>query len=205
MHYSIPAFPVIFEEEIKRSRFITYLAHTEGLEETKAFLAEVKALHPHARHWCWASVAKAPNDFQGYGFSDDGEPNGTAGKPMLACLQGSNVGEITAVVVRYFGGTLLGTGGLVRAYSGGVSQALKQLETLTKMIKKRYALSFDYGQISLVQTLCQRFEVEILEQDFQERVNFTLGVSSGTLSPFAMALNEQSSGQLQLIDLENKE
>lgn len=90
------------------------LAHTDGVEAAKAFVESVKAEHPDARHHCVAWVAGAPNDSQQLGFSDDGEPAGTAGKPMLAQLMGSCVGEITAVVVRYYGGILLGTGGLVK-------------------------------------------------------------------------------------------
>ncbi|MDU5840897.1 MAG: YigZ family protein, partial [Haemophilus parainfluenzae] len=131
--YLIPKSAVIFEEEIKKSRFITYLQHTEGLEQAKAFWAEIKAQHPNARHHCWAAVAGKPTDSQQLGFSDDGEPAGTAGKPMLSALQGSQVGEISAVVVRYYGGILLGTGGLVRAYGNGVQQALKLLETERKV------------------------------------------------------------------------
>ena len=113
--YLIPKSAVVFEEEIKKSRFITYLQHTEGLEQAKAFWTEIKAQHPNARHHCWASVAGKPTDSQQLGFSDDGEPAGTAGKPMLSALLGSQIGEISAVVVRYYGGILLGTGGLVRA------------------------------------------------------------------------------------------
>ncbi|STJ21049.1 Xaa-Pro dipeptidase [Escherichia coli] len=102
----------------KKSRFITLLAHTDGVEAAKAFVESVRAEHPDARHHCVAWVAGAPDDSQQLGFSDDGEPAGTAGKPMLAQLMGSGVGEITAVVVRYYGGILLGTGGLVKAYGG---------------------------------------------------------------------------------------
>lgn len=131
--YLIPKSAVVFEEEIKKSRFITYLQHTEGLEQAKAFWAEIKAQHPNARHHCWAAVAGKPTDSQQLGFSDDGEPAGTAGKPMLSALLGSQVGEISAVVVRYYGGILLGTGGLVRAYGNGVQQALKLLETERKV------------------------------------------------------------------------
>lgn len=128
----IPAAPVTFVEEIKKSRFITLLAHTDGVAAAKAFVESVRADHPDARHHCVAWVAGPPNDSQQLGFSDDGEPAGTAGKPMLAQLMGSGVGEITAVVVRYYGGILLGTGGLVKAYGGGVHQALAQLATQRK-------------------------------------------------------------------------
>ena len=136
--YLIPKSAVVFEEEIKKSRFITYLQHTEGLEQAKAFWAEIKAQHPNARHHCWAAVAGRPTDSQQLGFSDDGDPAGTAGKPMLSALQGSQIGEISAVVVRYYGGILLGTGGLVRAYGNGVQQALKLLETERKVERQLF-------------------------------------------------------------------
>lgn len=139
--YLIPKSAVVFEEEIKKSRFITYLQHTEGLEQAKAFWAEIKALHPNARHHCWAAVAGKPTDSQQLGFSDDGEPAGTAGKPMLSALQGSQIGEISAVVVRYYGGILLGTGGLVRAYGNGVQQALKLLETERKVERQLFQVN----------------------------------------------------------------
>lgn len=113
--WRIPAEPVTFVEEIKKSRFITLLAHTDGVDAAKAFVESVRAEHPDARHHCVAWVAGRPDDSQQLGFSDDGEPAGTAGKPMLAQLMGSGVGEITAVVVRYYGGILLGTGGLVKS------------------------------------------------------------------------------------------
>ncbi|WP_200818668.1 YigZ family protein, partial [Colwellia marinimaniae] len=91
------------------------LTPTKGRQAADQFVRDIKAQHPSARHHCWAFVAGRPSDGQQYGFSDDGEPSGTAGKPILNCLLGCNVGEMTAVVVRYYGGIKLGTGGLVRA------------------------------------------------------------------------------------------
>ena len=151
--YLIPKSAVVFEEEIKKSRFITYLQHTEGLEQAKAFWAEIKAQHPNARHHCWAAVAGKPTDSQQLGFSDDGEPAGTAGKPMLSALLGSQVGEVSAVVVRYYGGILLGTGGLVRAYGNGVQQALKLLETERKVEHQLFQVHCDYAQLNWIQNL----------------------------------------------------
>ena len=202
MQYLTPKEAVIFEEEIKKSRFITYLQHTKGLDEAKAFWQKIRALHPNARHHCWATVAAQPNNSQELGFSDDGEPSGTAGKPMLNCLLGSEVGEISAVVVRYYGGVLLGTGGLVRAYSNGVQQALKLLQTELKIERKFYLLSCDYHQINWIQNLCRYFDILINKQDFQEKVKFELGISDGKLTPFKKALIEGSSGQLILQELE---
>lgn len=151
--YLIPAEATIFEEEIKKSHFITYLAHTPSIEEAKAFVDSIKAKHADARHNCWAFVAGRPEDSMKWGFSDDGEPSGTAGKPILAQLTGSGVGEIAAVVTRYYGGIRLGTGGLVKAYGGGVQQALKLLPTLEKKITVQLLVEVDYSLISLTQSI----------------------------------------------------
>ena len=202
IEYRIPKSAVDFSEEIKKSRFITYLQHTEGLEQAKAFWAEIKALHPNARHWCWATVAGNPNDSQQFGFSDDGEPSGTAGKPMLAALQGSGLGEISAVTVRYYGGILLGTGGLVRAYSGGVQQALKLLETDTKVNYTHYEVRCDYPQINGLQALCEHHTVLILEQDFQAQVRLRLAIRPDKFAFFQQALTERFAGQLGLVKIE---
>ena len=202
IEYRIPKSAVDFSEEIKKSRFITYLQHTEGLEQAKAFWAEIKALHPSARHWCWAAVSGSPNDSQQFGFSDDGEPSGTAGKPMLAALQGSGLGEISAVTVRYYGGILLGTGGLVRPYSGGVQQALKLLETDTKVNYTHYEVRCDYPQINGLQALCEHHAVLILEQDFQAQVRLRLAIRPDKFAFFQQALTERFAGQLGLVKIE---
>lgn len=91
--YLIPAETVEFSEEIKKSRFITFIAHTEGIDAAKAYIQSIKEQFPDARHHCWAFVAGRPDDSQQLGFSDDGEPTGTAGKPILAPLLGSGMGK----------------------------------------------------------------------------------------------------------------
>ena len=122
--YAIPAAPLELCEEIKKSRFITLIAHAPTVEAAKAWIGEVKRQHPTARHHCWAFVAGAPQDSQVYGFSDDGEPSGTAGMPCLDVIVKNEIYDVCVVVTRYFGGVLLGTGGLVRAYSHGAKIAL---------------------------------------------------------------------------------
>lgn len=197
--YDIPADPLsISEETIKKSRFITLLAHTEGVEAAKAFVQQIKAEHPTARHHCWAWVAGPPDDSQQLGFSDDGEPSGTAGKPMLAQLMGSRVGEITAVVVRYYGGVMLGTGGLVKAYGGGVQQALKQLARKQKIPMRRFQLRCDYAQLSDVERLVQRFEGELLKTEFLDVVTLTLALPYAQVAGFTQNLTDISRGALML-------
>ncbi|QIM61851.1 YigZ family protein [Pasteurellaceae bacterium Orientalotternb1] len=198
MQFFIPHSEVIFEEEIKKSRFITYLRHTQGIDQAKAFWAEMKAQHPNARHHCWACVAGSPNNSQQYGFSDDGEPSGTAGKPMLNTLLGSGLGEISAVVVRYYGGILLGTGGLVKAYGNGVQQALMQLDTIRKVLRESYRLQCDYDQFHSIQNLIEQRDIELIDQQFGERIELTLGINPNQLLETQQEITQRFAGQLSL-------
>ncbi|CCK17006.1 FIG000605: protein co-occurring with transport systems (COG1739) [Cronobacter universalis NCTC 9529] len=198
----VPASPVIFTEEIKKSRFITLLGHTEGVEAAKAFVAQARADYPDARHYCQAWVGGAPDDSQQLGFSDDGEPAGTAGKPMLAQLMGSGVGEITAVVVRYFGGVKLGTGGLVKAYGGGVQQALTLLETTLKVPLTEYTLLCDYAQLAGVETLLGQFNGRVVESAFQANVALRVALPHTQVAAFSAKLADFSRGALHLLSVE---
>ncbi|AML56032.1 IMPACT family protein [Serratia rubidaea] len=196
--YPVPAVGVSVSEEIKKSRFITLLAPTCGVDAAKAFIQQVKEEHPTARHHCWAFVAGAPGDSQQLGFSDDGEPSGTAGKPILAQLMGSGVGEITAVVVRYYGGIKLGTGGLVKAYGSGVQQALKQLPLVSKVPQLEYTLQCDYAQLALVENLLQQMEGRILHGEYGADVILHLALPATETVAFGNKLRDLSRGNLQL-------
>lgn len=123
--YRVPNEILDSSEEIKKSHFLTFLAPVANKAEMREWLLTLRQQHNTARHHCWACVAGAPWDGQQYGFSDDGEPSGTAGKPLLNMLLGSGLGEVGVIVVRYYGGIKLGTGGLVRAYSSGLTELLK--------------------------------------------------------------------------------
>ncbi|OLQ94850.1 YigZ family protein [Vibrio ponticus] len=190
--YLIPAQPVIFEEEIKKSLFITYLAHTPSIATAKSFVDEIKKKHADARHNCWGFVAGRPEDSMQWGFSDDGEPSGTAGKPILAQLSGSGVGEISAVVTRYYGGIRLGTGGLVKAYGGGVQQALKQLQTIEKKITTLITLQLDYGFMPVAQSLFAQFGVQEVEAQYSDEVVLTLEIEVRELEAFTQAIINKS-------------
>ncbi|MCY7294463.1 YigZ family protein [Alteromonas sp. a30] len=197
--YLIPASSHIFEEEIKKSRFITYIAHTPSVEAAKAFVESIKEKHKDARHNCWAFVASRPEDSTFWGCSDDGEPSGTAGRPMLAQLSGSGVGEITAVVTRYFGGVKLGTGGLVKAYGGGVKQALATLPTIEKIAQDNITLQCGYEQISLVEHLCQEFSADILSRDYSDSLSMTLSLDARQTADLKEALINKSAGQISIL------
>ncbi|MBH3124985.1 IMPACT family protein [Serratia ureilytica] len=196
--YPIPAEATCFTEEIKKSRFITLLAPTGGVEAAKAFIQQVWDEHPAARHHCWAFVAGSPDDSQQLGFSDDGEPSGTAGKPILAQLMGSGIGEVTAVVVRYYGGVKLGTGGLVKAYGNGVQQALKQLALAQKVPEAEYILQCDYAQLALVENLLQQIAGRILQGEYGAAVVLHLALPATEVELFGNKLRDLSRGNLQL-------
>ncbi|MCC3704652.1 IMPACT family protein [Rouxiella badensis] len=196
--YPVPAQSVEISEEIKKSRFITLLQPTPGVEAAKAFIQQVKSQHPSARHHCWAFVAGAPSDSQQLGFSDDGEPAGTAGKPILGQLMGSGIGEITAVVVRYYGGIKLGTGGLVRAYGNGVQLALAQLSVIERVPQTEFLLRCDYAQISMVETLLQQVGGSIVQSEYGAAVDLRLALPAYEAAEIANRLFNLSRGSLVL-------
>ena len=187
---------VIFEEEIKKSLFITYIQRADSIECAKQFISDIKNKHVGARHACWAFAAGRPEDSMKWGCSDDGEPSGTAGKPMLAHLNGSGMGEIVAVVVRYSGGIKLGTGGLVKAYGGGVQQALKLVSTEEKLITERVTLCCDYHLVSLVNSLVHEFNVMQVDVDYNEDVTMILEVEQRVKNDFKQALVNKSSARI---------
>ncbi|MDW6091382.1 YigZ family protein [Vibrio rhizosphaerae] len=194
--YAIPATSVRYDEEIKKSLFMTFLHHTPGVESAKAFIEQIKHQYPDARHHCWAFIAGRPDDSMAWGFSDDGEPSGTAGKPILAQLSGANVGEITAVVVRYYGGVKLGTGGLVKAYGGGVQQALKQLQTIERKITKTLNLALDYGLIPLAQSVIQQFGAQEREAQYLQHVVITIEIEVRYIEEFIQVITNKSSARV---------
>ena len=151
--------------EIKKSKFITYLHRTKDEQEAKEFLKKIKKEHPQATHHCTAMIIG--NIVRS---NDDGEPAQTAGHPMLDVLLHNNMEDILAIVVRYFGGIKLGTGGLVRAYSSSVQEALKK-STLTEVCTfKEYEMIFPYDCIGKMDQYFRTRNIEILFKDYQEDV-----------------------------------
>ena len=152
------------EQTIKRSRFIASVGHTPGVEEAKAFIEQIKAEFEDARHNCWAYCAGAAGSTDRIGASDDGEPHGTAGRPMLTAVTHSGIGEVTVVVTRYFGGILLGTGGLVKAYQSSVKMALEGVPTRVRTKTKRIKFSVEHRFVNQVLRKIEAdFDVEIPE------------------------------------------
>ena len=193
--YRIPAEPYRTEETIKRSRFIATLAHAPTEEGAKAFITSVRDEFPDATHNCWAYVAGAPGDTARVGMSDDGEVRGTAGRPMLTVLLHSEVGEIVAVVTRYFGGIKLGTGGLVRAYAGSVKNALEGLSTREKRDVITLMVTFDYARIAAVKQMIESSDSRIIEEHYEAGVSFRVELPRDNENDFILAITDLTGGK----------
>ncbi len=198
--YPIPASRYRVEEEILRSRFITTLAPTPTLADARAFVAAVRAEFADATHNCWAYLVGPPGSTGQVGFSDDGEPHGAAGRPMLTVLEHSRLGDITAVVTRYFGGTLLGKGGLVRAYSGGVKLALAGLPVAQHVPMSELEVVVSYAGVAPLLRLLPQFEATPLHESYAADVSYHLRLPADRAAAFAAALTELTNGEA-LVDL----
>lgn len=180
--YMVPALNdgEVFRNElvIKKSRFIASVGHTKGVDEAEAFLNKIRREFPDARHNCHAFNAGRGNETAFIGCSDDGEPKGTAGRPMLNVLVHSGVGEITVVVTRYFGGILLGTGGLVRAYQDSVKEVLDKLPLKEPEDISELRFAAGISEIHLVEKLTVRYGAVITSRDFTDTgCNFRITVN----------------------------
>ncbi len=194
--YQIPKTQVFYQEVIKRSRFIAHVKHTPDVECARAFISEIKEKYSDAGHNCWAYVAGAPTDSQVLGFSDDGEPNGTVGKPMLNVLVGSGIGEITAVVTRYFGGIKLGTGGLVRACGGTLNHGLEELKTGEKIPEVMVTGTSEYSHQGLIEKLLESYNVLTLEKEYGAAIEWVLKMDERE-APLAIAeITDKTSGRV---------
>ena len=194
--YKIPAKLYRTEETIKRSRFIATVAHAFTEEDAKVFISIIKNEFPDATHNCWAYVAGPPGDTARIGLSDDGEPHGTAGKPILTVLLHSEIGEIVAVVTRYFGGTKLGTGGLVRAYSGSVKNALAGLSIKEKRDVITLTAILDYSKITAVRQMIESFNSEIIEAKYEADVSFKIELPKNNKDSFIHAITDLTGGEI---------
>ncbi|WP_018982671.1 YigZ family protein [Salinimonas chungwhensis] len=174
MPYQIPKTTYHTRYEIKKSQFIGYAAHAPCREDAMAFVASLKAKYPDAGHHCWAYLLGSPAAPESIAMSDDGEPSGTAGKPILNVLQHNDIGDIIIVVVRYFGGIKLGAGGLVRAYSSSAQMTLESLPThqLVKQTSLRVTADFKHEQF--VRHFAQQHSGSINETQYHTAVTIAM-------------------------------
>lgn len=177
---------------IKKSRFITYLHRCENEADAKEYIRRIRKEHPVADHHCYALMIGEHDEIQR--SNDDGEPSGTAGVPMLEVLRQKQVQDILAITVRYFGGIKLGAGGLIRAYSGSVAQALKEATLTQKQRMQKCKLCFSYDLIGKIDHFFRNEPLEIIDKDYGEQITYTFLCQSVP----AEAIAELSSGACQI-------
>ena len=184
----------VFEEEIKKSRFIAKATSVNSSEEAFSFLERIR--EERATHNCWAYHIE-----QSYRFSDDGEPGGTAGKPILNAIQRQSIDRVMVVVVRYFGGVKLGAGGLVRAYGGCAAKCLQtaSLRRIVPTIKVRMNVGFDH--IGSVYPIINQFRATKLSENYsQSGLEIKLKIRPADVQAFSVKLRDASAGQIKLME-----
>ncbi|GBG96401.1 YigZ family protein [Lactococcus termiticola] len=184
------------EEEIKKSRFICQLARVQTEEEAQDFVQAMKKLHPKANHNCWTYVLGDHQEVQR--MSDDGEPSGTAGVPMLEVLKKWELTNVVAVVTRYFGGIKLGAGGLIRAYAGSLAHALDEVGLVAYVPQRELYISLDYGLYDSLQRFLAERELVIQEAEFLEAVKVKLYVDEAVVPDLEAELTEQFQAKLSI-------
>ena len=180
----------------KKSRFIATVRPVKTEEEANQFVEEMRKKYWDARQNCWAFILGERQEFKR--CSDDGEPSQTAGKPMMDVLTGAGLTDVAVVVTRYFGGTLLGTGGLVRAYSGAVQEGLKSSTVITKYLGVKLSVTTDYNGVGKLQYLFGQKEIPILSAEYTDKVVFTVLVESSRIQEIKKAITEATSATAQM-------
>ncbi len=191
----------VHEFTIERSRFIGYLAHTEGEEEARAYLQKVRSSHPLATHVCYGFIADREGNLQR--FSDDGEPQGTAGMPILGVLKAKELRLATAAVVRYFGGIKLGAGGLVRAYTQAAAQVVEKAETKLFCMSAMLEIEVDYPEVSPCLKFLEGKKLTPISSEYGEKATFLVAVKTEDEGAFTAQLLDALSGRVRLKRGEN--
>ena len=180
----------------KKSRFIAEIRPVESEEEATAFIAEVKKKYWDARHHCSAFTIGENNEVAR--CSDDGEPAQTAGRPMLDVLLGEDVHNVCVVVTRYFGGTLLGTGGLVRAYSGAVKEGLAASEIVEKKRAFEMKIVTDYTGVGKIQYILGQENMTVLDSVYTDKVEFSVLIPVAAYDGLEKKITEGTSGSAKI-------
>ncbi|MBQ1186328.1 MAG: YigZ family protein [Clostridia bacterium] len=184
----------------KHSRFIGYVAHTETDEEAVAFIDKIRSVHSDARHNVYAYVLNEDNRMR---YSDDGEPHGTAGKPILDIINGFELKDVTVVVTRYFGGILLGTGGLVRAYSKSAKDTLEAAQKYLMVPGVKYSVNIEYSKLSMFEKMLEKFDATDVETTFEENVIINFSISETNSEAFLLELKDTFSSSVSAVKTGN--
>jgi uncharacterized YigZ family protein len=198
MGYRVPATPARFEHEIKKSRFIGIASRASSAEEAASILATLRREFPNATHHCWAYLLGHPDSSPRIRVDDDGEPLGTAGKPILNVLQHKNVGDVVLVVVRYFGGVKLGAGGLARAYSAAASSVMDVLHSVESTPLVRARLTVDFADEREVRRLLTDLQIVVESADYGTSAGLLLNVPSEDLTDLTKNIADRTRGRAKL-------
>jgi len=202
--YLIPLNEIRREQAVVNSRFIATLTPVFTVEEARKFIARIKKEFADASHNVTAYIIGGGNTFTEF-CSDDGEPGGTAGKPALAVLRGSGLGDVAVVVTRYFGGTLLGTGGLVKAYTESTQMVVNAAGRGRRIRVQVAMVAIPYSMLGRVRLLVARHGGEVIGEDFAADVTMTIQFPVESFEGFQNELRELSAGKLQAEVIETKE
>lgn len=189
-----PQHPHSTEIVIRRSRFLAQCAHTPDAATARAFVEQVRRQHADATHNCWAYASGAPGNTAQIGSSDDGEPHGTAGRPMLQIVLHSGIGELCVVVSRWFGGVKLGTGGLVRAYQDSVRENLADLPVRQRVPETSLQLTVAYAHLDALRRMLPTYEARLESEDYQAEARLQLRLPTEHVEAFQAALAGVSNG-----------
>ncbi|HEY5556831.1 YigZ family protein [Acetobacterium sp.] len=194
--YNTVLTPCETEIEIKKSKFINLVYHGENEETIETILSEIRKKHYKATHVCWAYVLNSEQKRQK--ASDDGEPSGTAGKPILEVINHRELRDVLVVVVRYFGGVKLGTGGLIRAYSGGASDVLNLSQVIKKQFSDQLMIEISYSSYGgLISGLLEK-DITPVHEDFGENVILSFQIPVAETKEFLAWVEDQTNGNGQV-------
>lgn len=202
--YSVPLTEMRREHVVVNSRFVATLAPVFRVEEAREFITRIKKEFADASHNVPAYIIGGGNTVTEY-FSDDGEPSGTAGKPALAVLRGSGLGDVAVVVTRYFGGTLLGTGGLVKAYTESTQMVVNAVERGQRLPVHVAMVAISYSLLERVRLLVRHHRGEILDEEFAGDITMTMQFPVDSLAAFQDELRDLSGGKLRAEVIDTKE
>lgn len=186
--FSIPAAEEVADIKVKGSKFIATVLHVCDKEQAEEKYLEIKKKYYNATHNCFAYKI----DENVHRYSDDGEPSGTAGKPILQALEGKDLNQVLCVVTRYYGGTKLGTGGLIRAYSEAANSAINSLQIRKLMHTDQFILNFSYELENLVRILLSDVNGTILKSDYSDKIKMEIAVPRSKADFFSGLLQEKT-------------
>ena len=195
--YEVPAERRRVEIRVSNSRFISTITPADSVAEAQAFLREIRAEMPKATHHVYAFRIGHGNSIT-EGMSDDGEPSGTAGPPAMAVVRGSGLGDVALVITRFFGGTKLGTGGLVSAYTKAAQAAFDGLETEAKVIRLTCEVRMHYALLEQVRIMLREHEAIVEGESYEADVTIALLIAEDQFQPLADRIRDLTAGQSEL-------